>query len=119
MDWSEFWGGAVKFLEEASKFVAAVGVVIVAILQVWNRRTSIANSTEIKGKLDKQDVVLETFRVDAVETAAKAVEVKRATEDVKQAAEEVKHGAAVVAEAAKQVVEATSPTSGEVRLTKP
>lgn len=90
--------------------VTAIGVIVLGVLQVKGRWASNANSTEIKKKLDKQDVVLETFRVDAVETAAKAVEVKQATEDVKQAAEVVTRAASEVKSAAVEVAKASHPT---------
>lgn len=68
MDWSEFWDGAVKF-------ITALGVAVVAILQVWQRRTSVNNATEIKETLKAQNVDLETIRVDC-ETVARAVETQ-------------------------------------------
>lgn len=113
MDWAEFWSGATKFLEEASKFVAGIGVVVIGILQVWQRRTSNANKAVIVERLDKQDVALETFRVDAVEAATKAVEVKQAATEVKQAAAEV-------TQAAKEIVQAApAASSADIRITKP
>lgn len=113
MNWQEFWAGAVRFLEEAAKFVAAVGVVIVGVLQVWNRRTSIANSTEIKATLKGQNEELQTIRVDCEEASRQGHHVKQAATEIKQAACEVRVAAVEVAKAV-----GAPPSSPDIDTTK-